>query len=181
MTIDVAAPLAAFRFLAAGSVLVGVLVHVRTPTSWTLAIGAVLVAHWASHVWIGRTASERSLRHVPLLPVSLNAVLLTHLHSDHTTDFNDVVTTRWVDERTHRWLSGMAVALIFGMTVLARALGGAGPVHAASTEATRDIVAIGFTPALTGFVAWMAWRNHTTSSRAIVSRPSSARVFPSRP
>jgi ribonuclease Z len=33
---------------------------------------------------------------VPLLPVSLNAVLLTHLHSDHTTDFNDVVTTRWI-------------------------------------------------------------------------------------
>src|SRR5690606_42089034 len=23
-------------------------------------------------------------------------VLLTHLHSDHTTDFNDVLTTRWV-------------------------------------------------------------------------------------
>jgi ribonuclease Z len=26
----------------------------------------------------------------------LNAVLLTHLHSDHTTDFNDVITTWWV-------------------------------------------------------------------------------------
>ncbi|HUR77788.1 MAG TPA: MBL fold metallo-hydrolase [Acidimicrobiales bacterium] len=26
----------------------------------------------------------------------LDAVLLTHLHSDHTTDFNDVVTTWWV-------------------------------------------------------------------------------------
>lgn len=26
----------------------------------------------------------------------LTAVLLTHLHSDHTTDFNDVVTTWWV-------------------------------------------------------------------------------------
>jgi ribonuclease Z len=33
---------------------------------------------------------------VPLLPVSLKMVLLTHLHSDHVSDFNDVVTTRWV-------------------------------------------------------------------------------------
>ena len=33
---------------------------------------------------------------VPLLPISLEAVLLTHLHGDHTTDFNDVVTMRWV-------------------------------------------------------------------------------------
>jgi ribonuclease Z len=33
---------------------------------------------------------------VPLLPVSLNAVFLTHLHSDHVSDFNDVLTTRWV-------------------------------------------------------------------------------------
>lgn len=28
--------------------------------------------------------------------VNLSAVLLTHLHSDHTTDFNDVITTWWV-------------------------------------------------------------------------------------
>ena len=27
---------------------------------------------------------------------NLNAVLLTHLHSDHITDLNDVITTRWV-------------------------------------------------------------------------------------
>lgn len=27
---------------------------------------------------------------------ALTAVLLTHLHSDHVTDFNDVVTTRWI-------------------------------------------------------------------------------------
>ena len=33
---------------------------------------------------------------VPLLPVSLNAVFLTHLHSDHISDFSDVVITRWV-------------------------------------------------------------------------------------
>ena len=31
-----------------------------------------------------------------LFPTSLSAVLLTHLHSDHVCDFNDVVTTRWV-------------------------------------------------------------------------------------
>ena len=30
-----------------------------------------------------------------LLPPFLHRVVLTHLHSDHTTDFNDVVTTRW--------------------------------------------------------------------------------------
>lgn len=29
-------------------------------------------------------------------PGSLAAVLLTHLHSDHVCDFNDVVTTRWI-------------------------------------------------------------------------------------
>jgi len=30
------------------------------------------------------------------LPITLSALLLTHLHSDHTTDLNDVLTTRWV-------------------------------------------------------------------------------------
>jgi ribonuclease Z len=31
-----------------------------------------------------------------VMPTMLDALLFTHLHSDHTTDFNDVVTTRWV-------------------------------------------------------------------------------------
>jgi ribonuclease Z len=31
-----------------------------------------------------------------VLPVGLTAVLLTHLHSDHITDLNDIVTTHWV-------------------------------------------------------------------------------------
>jgi len=31
-----------------------------------------------------------------LFPVNLSAVLLTHLHSDHISDLNDVVTTHWV-------------------------------------------------------------------------------------
>jgi ribonuclease Z len=30
------------------------------------------------------------------LPLLLDAVLLTHLHSDHICDLNDVITTRWV-------------------------------------------------------------------------------------
>ncbi len=30
------------------------------------------------------------------LPVMLDAVVLTHLHSDHVTDLNDVITTHWV-------------------------------------------------------------------------------------
>lgn len=29
-------------------------------------------------------------------PPALDAVFLTHLHSDHVTDFNDVLTTRWI-------------------------------------------------------------------------------------
>ncbi|NCY17156.1 MAG: ribonuclease Z [Actinobacteria bacterium] len=31
-----------------------------------------------------------------VMPPMLSAVLITHLHSDHLTDLNDVVTTRWV-------------------------------------------------------------------------------------
>ena len=31
-----------------------------------------------------------------VVPVGLTAVLLTHLHSDHITDLNDVITTQWV-------------------------------------------------------------------------------------
>lgn len=31
-----------------------------------------------------------------VLPPMLHAVLLTHLHSDHITDLNDLVTTRWI-------------------------------------------------------------------------------------
>lgn len=31
-----------------------------------------------------------------VLPVMLSAVTLTHLHSDHITDLNDVITTHWI-------------------------------------------------------------------------------------
>lgn len=33
---------------------------------------------------------------VGVWPTALNAVLITHLHSDHLTDLNDVITTHWV-------------------------------------------------------------------------------------
>ena len=35
-----------------------------------------------------------------VFPVMLDAVLLTHLHSDHITDLNDVITTHWVMTQT---------------------------------------------------------------------------------
>ena len=35
-----------------------------------------------------------------VLPIMLDAVLLTHLHSDHITDLNDVVTSQWVMSQT---------------------------------------------------------------------------------
>src|SRR5690606_33355149 len=43
----------------------------------------------------GRGAVMR-LAAAGVLPVQLSAVLLTHLHSDHICDLNDVVTTHWV-------------------------------------------------------------------------------------
>ena len=36
---------------------------------------------------------------VGVLPITVSAVLLTHLHSDHLTDLNDVITTHWVMSR----------------------------------------------------------------------------------
>jgi ribonuclease Z len=43
----------------------------------------------------GRAVCMR-LASVGVLPFMLDAVLLTHLHSDHICDLNDVVTTQWV-------------------------------------------------------------------------------------
>jgi len=43
----------------------------------------------------GRAVVMR-LAGVGSLPMLLDALLLTHLHSDHTTDLNDVITTRWI-------------------------------------------------------------------------------------
>jgi ribonuclease Z len=39
-----------------------------------------------------------------VVPVMLDAVLLTHLHSDHICDLNDVVTTQWVMSQVERQL-----------------------------------------------------------------------------
>ncbi len=39
-----------------------------------------------------------------VLPIQLSAVLLTHLHSDHICDLNDVVTTHWVMSQSPREL-----------------------------------------------------------------------------
>jgi ribonuclease Z len=39
-----------------------------------------------------------------VLPVMLDAVFLTHLHSDHICDLNDVVTTQWVMSRAPKSL-----------------------------------------------------------------------------
>jgi ribonuclease Z len=41
---------------------------------------------------------------VGVMPAGISAVLLTHLHSDHVTDFNDVVTMHWAMGLTARTL-----------------------------------------------------------------------------
>jgi len=43
----------------------------------------------------GRAAVMRLLG-AGVLPGMVNTILITHLHSDHITDLNDLVTTRWV-------------------------------------------------------------------------------------
>jgi len=59
------------------------------PATLVRAGGAVLL------VDCGRGVVMR-LAAAGVFPVGLSAVLLTHLHSDHITDLNDVVTTHWV-------------------------------------------------------------------------------------
>ena len=58
---------------------------------------ATLVEAGGSHFLFdaGRGVLQR-LMSAGVLPGMLSAVLLTHLHSDHITDLNDVVTTRYV-------------------------------------------------------------------------------------
>ncbi|MGB0114720.1 MAG: ribonuclease Z [Ilumatobacteraceae bacterium] len=58
---------------------------------------ATLVSHGDEHhlVDAGRGVLMR-LAAVGLGAPNLTSVLLTHLHSDHITDLNDVITTRWV-------------------------------------------------------------------------------------
>jgi ribonuclease Z len=52
------------------------------------------------------------------LPIMLDSVLLTHLHSDHVCDLNDIVTTHWVMSREPK-----AIAL-YGPEGTARLVGG---------------------------------------------------------
>ncbi len=58
---------------------------------------ATLISAGAEHylVDVGRGALMR-LAAAGLGAPDLDAVLLTHLHSDHITDLNDVITTRWI-------------------------------------------------------------------------------------
>jgi ribonuclease Z len=70
----------------------------------------------------GRAVCMR-LASAGVLPFMLDAVLLTHLHSDHICDLNDVVTTQWVmspvpkplrvfgPPRTSEVMSGLAAML----------------------------------------------------------------------
>jgi ribonuclease Z len=58
---------------------------------------ATLVKAGGSHLLVdaGRGVTMRMIA-AGTLPVMLEAVLLTHLHSDHICDLNDVITTHWV-------------------------------------------------------------------------------------
>jgi ribonuclease Z len=61
---------------------------------------STLISAGAEHYLVdaGRGVLLR-LAAVAVSPLNLSAVLLTHLHSDHITDVNDVITTRWVMSR----------------------------------------------------------------------------------
>ena len=67
------------------------------PSTLVKAEGAVLL------VDCGRAAVMR-LAAAGVLPPMLTAVLITHLHSDHLTDLNDVITTHWVMNPTQATL-----------------------------------------------------------------------------
>jgi ribonuclease Z len=59
------------------------------PATLVKAGGATLLVDCGRGVVMRLTAAG-------VLPIMLSAVLLTHLHSDHITDLNDIVTTHWV-------------------------------------------------------------------------------------
>lgn len=57
---------------------------------------------WTQHILVdcGRGAVMRLLG-AGVLPGMVDTVLITHLHSDHITDLNDLVTTRWIMMPAH--------------------------------------------------------------------------------
>lgn len=59
------------------------------PSTLVRSAGACLLVDCGRGVLMRLTAAG-------VLPPMLDGVLLTHLHSDHITDLNDVVTTRWI-------------------------------------------------------------------------------------
>ena len=59
------------------------------PATLVRAAGATLLADCGRGVLMRLAAAS-------VLPPMLSAVLVTHLHSDHLTDLNDVLTTQWV-------------------------------------------------------------------------------------
>lgn len=59
------------------------------PATLVRAGGATLLVDCGRGVVMRLTAAG-------VLPVGLSAVLLTHLHSDHITDLNDIITSHWV-------------------------------------------------------------------------------------
>jgi len=63
-----------------------------------------------------------------VLPVMLDAVLLTHLHSDHICDLNDVVTTHWVMSPVPKTLR------VFGPSRLRAVMDGLGAMLAPDVE-----------------------------------------------
>lgn len=53
---------------------------------------------------------------------NLDGLFITHMHSDHTTDFNDIITTRWIMSRGHnplRVYGPEGIALLTGRTLAA--------------------------------------------------------------
>lgn len=59
------------------------------PSTLVRSAGSTLLADCGRGVLLRLTAAG-------VLPPMLSAVLITHLHSDHLTDLNDVITTHWV-------------------------------------------------------------------------------------
>jgi ribonuclease Z len=59
------------------------------PSTLVRSAGAVVLVDCGRGVLLRLTAAG-------VLPPMLHAVLITHLHSDHITDLNDIITTHWV-------------------------------------------------------------------------------------